>query len=186
MTDDALALLVEHVLHDDEDAGVCMKLGGSEPCPHGWTMPEDAYEDGFGEERAHLAHVAQVLAEWVAGEKARAWDEGYSHCFDESVDEDDDPVRSLNDNPYRKDQERPAVADPLEHDQAAVDAITAELVACTLGVRQRPELRVDFRTVLARLTVDASRFIQAMNAAAHAAASLRRDQGRIRPEDTRP
>jgi hypothetical protein len=35
------------------------------------------------------------------------------------------------------------MAEPLEHDQHAVDAITAELVACTLGVRRRTELRVD-------------------------------------------
>jgi hypothetical protein len=72
---------------------------------------------------------------------------------------------------------------PLEHDQHAVDAITAELVACTLGVRRRPELRVDLGTVFARITIDATRFIQAMN---RAAAALRHDLHRIRREDTQP
>lgn len=37
--------------------------------------------------------------ERAAAEKA--WDEGYSHCFDEEIES-----TSLNDNPYRKERKR--------------------------------------------------------------------------------
>lgn len=36
----------------------------------------------------------------------------------------------------------------LEHDEAASAVITAELVACTLGARSRPELRLDYQATL--------------------------------------
>lgn len=40
---------------------------------------------------------------------------------------------------------------PELHDEAAVELILAELVACTLGVRRRPELRVGVAGQLARM-----------------------------------
>jgi hypothetical protein len=43
------------------------------------------------------------------------------------------------------------VPDVEFHDGAACDAITAELVACTLGQRRRPELRNDLAGAMARM-----------------------------------
>ena len=40
----------------------------------------------------------------------------------------------------------------LDHEPAAVEAITAELIRCTLGKSRQPELRTDLIGVMARMT----------------------------------
>lgn len=75
------------------------------------------------------------------------------------------------------------MADPLEHDQATADAITAELVACTLGTRRRPELRVDLAGVGLRLAAQAGRMGRAFKAFGVAAADIRMPKLRD-PKDT--
>lgn len=47
------------------------------------------------------------------------------------------------------------------HSPEAHDVITAELVACTLGQRQRPELRVDLPGRLARVFANLARVLRA-------------------------
>lgn len=51
----------------------------------------------FAAHNAHQAHLAQVLAEWVAKREARAWDAALKHASRLGV-----PTPP---NPYRKDQE---------------------------------------------------------------------------------
>lgn len=69
-----------------------------------------------------------------------------------------------------------------------VDVIAAELIACTLGQRRRPELRIDLAGRMARLRLDVQWDVvrRAFDTTARAAAQLRRDLARIRPEDTQP
>ena len=77
-----------------------------------------------------------------------------------------------------------------EHDQPAAEAIARELVACTLGQRQRPELRVDVAGAMHRLGVrieaQADAFRQALAGVGRAVAAIRPDLDRIRREDLQP
>ena len=47
-----------------------------------------------------FTRASERLAEHDRAIAEKAWDEGYTHCFDAQPDPDD--VRSLKDNPYRK------------------------------------------------------------------------------------
>lgn len=69
---------------------------GDTACSCGWRM---AMWDRKEFPDVHRAHVAQVLAEWVGGEKARAWDEGASFVASSPTGLD----RKTWANPYRLD-----------------------------------------------------------------------------------
>lgn len=84
--------------------------------------------------------------------------------------------------------------DPIpEWSPAEADVIARELVACTLGQRQRIELRLDMLGALSRVGLRLQEYATALRglfvvtaASARAAAAIRADLDRIRREDTQP